>query len=60
MDVKYPIGELQVPENATLEMIEEWLKQIETYAIRLRETVDSISEEELSKTYRLSCSGRFA
>ena len=52
MDVKYPIGELQVPENATLEMIEEWLKQIETYAIRLRETVDSISEEELSKTYR--------
>ena len=52
MDVKYPIGELQVPENATLEMVVEWLKQIETYTIRLREKVDSLSEEELTKTYR--------
>ena len=52
MDVKYPIGELQVPENVTLEMVLQWLKQIETYTIRLRETVDYISEEELNKTYR--------
>lgn len=52
MDVRYPIGKLQVPENVTLENIQEWLKQIETYTIRLRETVDSLSEEELSKTYR--------
>ena len=52
MDVKYPIGELQVPENVTLEMVLQWLKQIETYTIRLRETVDSISEVELNKTYR--------
>lgn len=52
MDVRYPIGELQVPEKITLENIQEWLKQIETYMIRLRETVDSLSDEELSKTYR--------
>ncbi|MGN7477777.1 YfiT family bacillithiol transferase [Solibacillus silvestris] len=52
MDVKYPIGELQVPENATLENVQQWLKQIETYANRLRETVGALSEEELSKTYR--------
>ncbi len=52
MDVKYPIGELQVPENVKAENVQEWLKQIGTYTIRLRETVDSLSDEELSKTYR--------
>ncbi|MGG3890648.1 YfiT family bacillithiol transferase [Metabacillus fastidiosus] len=52
MDVRYPIGKLQVPEKATLENIQEWLKEIETYTIRLRETVDSLSDEELSRTYR--------
>jgi uncharacterized damage-inducible protein DinB len=52
MDVRYPIGKLQVPEKATLKHIQEWQKQIETYTIRLRETVDSLSDVELSKTYR--------
>ena len=52
MDARYPIGELQVPQEVTLENVQEWLKQIETYTIRLRETVDSLSNEELSKTYR--------
>ncbi|AMM91456.1 putative metal-dependent hydrolase [Peribacillus simplex] len=52
MDVRYPIGKLQVPEKVTLENFQEWLKEIETYTIRLRETVDSLSDEELSRTYR--------
>ncbi|GAA0492601.1 bacillithiol transferase BstA [Salinibacillus aidingensis] len=52
MDVKFPIGQLEVPEKITLENIQEWVKQIETYTERLRETVDSLSDEELSKTYR--------
>ena len=52
MVVKYPIGQLQVPENVTLENVQEWLKDIETYTIRLRETVDALSDEELSRTYR--------
>lgn len=52
MDTRYPIGELQVPKKVTLENIQEWLKKIETYTIRLRETVDSLSDDELSKTYR--------
>ncbi len=52
MDVKFPIGELQVPENLTKEHVEEWLKKIESYTVRLRETVDSLNEEELNKTYR--------
>ena len=33
MNVKFPIGELQVPEKVTLENIQEWLKQTETYTI---------------------------
>lgn len=52
MDIRYPIGKLQVPEKVTLENFQEWLKEIETYTIRLRETVDSLSDEELSRTYR--------
>ncbi|MCR2823167.1 YfiT family bacillithiol transferase [Lederbergia panacisoli] len=52
MDVRFPIGNLDVPEKVTLENIQEWLKEIETYTIRLRETVDSLNDEGLSKTYR--------
>ena len=52
MDVRYPIGKLQVPKKVILENIQEWLKEIETYMIRLRKTVDSLSDEELSRTYR--------
>lgn len=52
MDVRYPIGKLQVPEKVTVENVQEWLKQIETYTILLRETVDSLNDEELNKTYR--------
>lgn len=52
MDIRYPIGKLQVPEKVTLENIQQWLKEIGTYTTRLRETVGSLNEEELSKTYR--------
>lgn len=52
MDVRLPIGPLEVPENVTLENIQEWLKDIESYSTRLRETVESLNEEDLSKTYR--------
>ncbi|ARD48669.1 metal-dependent hydrolase [Sporosarcina sp. P37] len=52
MDVKFPIGKLQVPEQVTQEDIQGWLGEITTYTSRLRETVDSLNEEELRKTYR--------
>lgn len=52
MDVRFPIGKLQVPEKVTLENVQEWLKEIGTYANRLRETVALLGEGELSKTYR--------
>lgn len=49
---KYPIGKLNVPEKVTLENIQEWLKQIDTYTNRLRDTVATLNDEELSRTYR--------
>lgn len=52
MDVKFPIGKLQVPEHVTLDNIQEWTNEINTYTIRLREVVDGLSETELKKTYR--------
>ena len=52
MDVKYPIGELEVPEEVTLENVQVWLKEIETYANRLRNTVASLNEDELNRKYR--------
>lgn len=52
MYVKYPIGQLQVPEHVTSENVREWLNQIETYTQRLREVVDGLSDEDLNKTYR--------
>lgn len=52
MDVKFPIGKLDVPEDADLENVQEWVGQIETYTDRLRETVSDLNEEDLNKTYR--------
>lgn len=52
MDVKFPIGKLQVPETVTLANVQEWLAEIATYTSRLRETVDTLDEEQLNKTYR--------
>lgn len=52
MNEKFPIGELQVPENVTLKDIQGYLEKITTYTTRLRDTVDSLSAEELNKTYR--------
>jgi len=52
MDVKFPIGQLDVPNNVTLEHVQTWLKEIDTYTTRLRKTVDHLNEEGLQKTYR--------
>src|SRR5688572_4299100 len=52
MDVKFPIGQLQVPEQVTTEVINKWLGEISSYTTRLREVVDSLDDEELAKTYR--------
>src|SRR5699024_7863947 len=52
MDVKFPIGQLDVPENVTLDSVEEWLDQIENYTLRLRGNVDSPSDADVANTFR--------
>lgn len=52
MDVKFPIGELDVPENVTLDDVQKWLVEIDNYTHRLRDVVGNITKEELNKTYR--------
>lgn len=52
MDVRFPIGELEVPEHATLKDVQSWLEDIETYTTRLREAVDGLNDGQLRKTYR--------
>lgn len=52
MDIKFPIGKLQVPDRVTLKNVEDWLDEITTYTARLRSIVDGLTEEQLAKTYR--------
>ncbi|WP_353423257.1 putative metal-dependent hydrolase [Staphylococcus xylosus] len=52
MDVRFPIGKLDMPENVTLGDVQKWLAEIDNYTRRLRDVVENITEEELNKTYR--------
>ncbi|ANU16332.1 metal-dependent hydrolase [Planococcus maritimus] len=52
MDVKFPIGQMQVPDEVTAEEVNHWLREIDSYTTRLRELVDSLGDEDLNKTYR--------
>ena len=52
MDVKFPIGQLEVPDHVTADHIQEWLGKIGSYTTRLREAVDGLSDVQLGKTYR--------
>ncbi|MEB7811439.1 YfiT family bacillithiol transferase [Staphylococcus xylosus] len=52
MDVRFPIGKLDTPENVTLDDVQKWLAEIYNYTRRLRDVVENITEEELNKTYR--------
>lgn len=52
MDVKFPIGQLQVPEQVSLDDVQAWMKEIEGYTKRLKETVDNLNDEQFKKTYR--------
>ncbi|WP_341201142.1 YfiT family bacillithiol transferase [Planomicrobium okeanokoites] len=52
MDVRFPIGPLQVPDDVKAEHIREWLEKIGSYSMRLREAVDGLDDEQLEKKYR--------
>src|SRR5699024_9790438 len=50
--VKFPIGKLNVSDQVTLKDINGSLEKIKDYTVRLRDTVDGLSDVELNKTYR--------
>ena len=52
MDVQFPIGKLDVPDNVTLDDIKEWIADIDSYTTRLRATVDGLNEADIEKRYR--------
>ncbi|HAP2020378.1 putative metal-dependent hydrolase [Staphylococcus arlettae] len=52
MDVRFPIGKLEVPEHVTLSDVQEWLDNIREYTYQLRTVVDGLDDEALAKTYR--------
>ncbi|MBI5975577.1 YfiT family bacillithiol transferase [Staphylococcus canis] len=52
MDVRFPIGRLEVPERITFDDVMSWLSRIDAYVARLNETVSGLSDEDLEKTYR--------
>src|SRR5699024_7671523 len=52
MNVKFPIGKLDVPKTVTLNHVNQWVKEIASYTERLKNTVEDLTETELNKTYR--------
>lgn len=52
MDVRFPIGELKLPNQVTLTDVKQWMSEVENYIDQLKEVVNDISEEQLMKKYR--------
>src|SRR5699024_8037005 len=52
MNVKFPIGKLDVPKTVTLNHVNQWVKEIASYTERIKNTVEDLNETELNKTYR--------
>lgn len=52
VDVRFPIGELELPEKVTMNDINQWLDEIGNYANRLRKVVDGLNDEALKKKHR--------
>nr|WP_279382317.1 putative metal-dependent hydrolase [Mammaliicoccus sciuri] len=52
VDVRFPIGELELPEKVTMNDINQWLDEIGNYANRLRKVIDGLNDEALKKKYR--------
>ena len=50
--VRFPIGELELPDNVTLVDVKEWFSEIEVYVDQLRQVVNHIDEKQLNQRYR--------
>jgi len=52
MNDRYPIGAFTCPEVISNEQVQQWITELSTFPIRLKEVVELISEEALESTYR--------
>ena len=50
--LRYPIGEFESPEEVTKYDIEHWINEIELFPEKLRNTVEKLTEAQLSTPYR--------
>ncbi|MFC7686033.1 YfiT family bacillithiol transferase [Ureibacillus sp. GCM10028918] len=53
MDDRYPIGQFKKPEIITDELVKEWIQNISTYPIRLKQMTETLSENDQQLTYRV-------
>ncbi len=51
-DLKYPIGQVHIPENISERDIENWICTIEEFPSKLENLVQNLSEEQLNTPYR--------
>ncbi|MEJ7542000.1 YfiT family bacillithiol transferase [Staphylococcus intermedius] len=52
MDVRYPIGGLEMPDKVTRTYVDSWLEDITQYVQDLRKTVTNLNQNDLQATYR--------
>jgi hypothetical protein len=50
--LKYPIGQVNIPEDISEKNIENWISDIETFPSKLKNLVKDLSEEQLNTPYR--------
>lgn len=51
-DLKYPIGQVHIPENITRSTIENWINDIAHFPLKLESLVKGLTEEQLDTPYR--------
>ena len=50
--LKYPVGKFNKPENISPEMLKDYISVIESFPQGIRQEVESLTEQQLSNTYR--------
>ncbi|SDW79199.1 DinB superfamily protein [Lutibacter oricola] len=51
-ELKYPIGQPNIPKNISLKIIKEWILVIENFPSKLNSLVKDLSNEQLDTVYR--------
>lgn len=52
IDLRYPIGQFQLPEEVTSQQVQKWIEDIRLLPRQLAEALSGASEQALAKSYR--------